>query len=328
MAVPFSLLFIFLLFVPVSGTVLTPDYYKQSCPEFDRIMREIVTTKQISNPTTAAATLRLFFHDCMVEGCDASVLIASNAFNKAERDADINLSLAGDGFDVIVRAKTALELSCPGVVSCSDILTQATRDLITMVGGPFYKVSLGRKDGLVSQASRVEGNLPKPNMNTTRIIDMFGSKNVTFQELVALVGGGHTIGFSHCSEFANRLYSYNKTTPTDPSYHPRYAERLKVLCGNYVKEPGMSAFNDAMTPGKFDNMYYRNLLRGLGLLSSDAALVNDPRTVGLVKLYAANQTLFFQDFARAIEKFSLLGVKTGGDGEVRHRCDTFNFIKT
>jgi peroxidase len=54
-----------------------------------------VTTKQISNPTTAAGVLRAFFHDCVVDGCDASVLISSNSFNKAERDADLNLSLSG-----------------------------------------------------------------------------------------------------------------------------------------------------------------------------------------------------------------------------------------
>ncbi|XVF84885.1 hypothetical protein PTKIN_Ptkin17bG0075200 [Pterospermum kingtungense] len=40
----------------------------------------------------------------------------------------------------------------------------------------------------------------------------------------------------------------------------------------------MSAFNDAFTPGKFDNFYYRNLLIGLRLLSSDPALLMDNRS--------------------------------------------------
>ncbi|KAJ4842548.1 hypothetical protein Tsubulata_045852 [Turnera subulata] len=41
---------------------------------------------------------------------------------------------------------TALELSFPGTVSCADILAAATSDLVTMVGGPYYGVLLGRKD--------------------------------------------------------------------------------------------------------------------------------------------------------------------------------------
>ncbi|GLU04243.1 hypothetical protein SLE2022_214020 [Rubroshorea leprosula] len=326
MAFPFSLLLV-VFFFPFSESKLALDYYKKSCPDFEKIVRETVTTKQMSNPTTAAAALRLFFHDCMVEGCDASILVASNAFNKAERDADINLSLAGDAFDVIVRAKTALELSCPGIVSCSDILALATRDLVTMVGGPFYPVRLGRKDSLVSQASRVQGNLPTTNMTVDAMIGFFASKSFTVQEMVALMGA-HTIGFSHCSEFADRLYSYSKTSPTDPAFHPKYAEALKKLCGNYTKNPSLSAFNDAMTPAKFDNMYYQNLQRGMGLLTSDGVLFNGPRTKSFVQLYAKNQIAFFNDFAHAMEKLSVYGIKTGNKGEVRHRCDAFNSIQT
>ncbi|URE22476.1 peroxidase 65 [Musa troglodytarum] len=83
-----------------------------------------------------------------------------------------------------------------------------------------------------------------------------------------------------------------------------------------------------MTPGKFDNLYYQNLLRGLGLLASDQALVAHPRTKPFVELYAANQTAFFRDFAHAMEKVSVLGVKTGRKGEVRRRCDAFNTLST
>ncbi|XVF54177.1 hypothetical protein PTKIN_Ptkin05aG0159600 [Pterospermum kingtungense] len=323
-----SFFFLLPLFFSISfsESKLSPDYYKTSCPHLEDTIRETVISKQMTNPTTAAATLRLFFHDCMVGGCDASVLISSNAFNKAERDADINLSLSGDAFDLIVRAKTALELSCPGIVSCADILALATRNLVNMVGGPFYTVKFGRKDSLVSSISSVEGNLARVNTSMDEMIRMFESKKFTVQEMVALTGA-HTIGFSHCKEFAYRLYSYNKNTPTDPSYHPKYAAALKTVCQNYEKIPAMSAFNDAMTPSKFDNMYYQNLKRGMGLLESDDGLLKDPRTRPFVLLYAANQTAFFNDFARAIQKLSLYGVKTGRKGEVRRKCDAFNSIQ-
>lgn len=69
----------------------------------------------------------------MSQGCDGSVLLASTDENKAERDADVNLSLPGDGFDAVIKAKEAVEKACPGVVSCADLLAIATRDLIGLV---------------------------------------------------------------------------------------------------------------------------------------------------------------------------------------------------
>ncbi|KAM7269299.1 hypothetical protein ACFE04_024796 [Oxalis oulophora] len=281
----------------------------------------------MASPTTAAATLRVLTHDCMVEGCDASVLLASTAFNKAERDADINLSLPGDAFDLVVRLKTALELECPGIVSCADILVVATRNLIVMVGGPFYDVRLGRKDGLVSEALRVDGNIAMTTMSLSQIISLFAAKGFTLQEMVALTGG-HTIGFSHCKEFAHRLFNFSKTSPTDPLLEPTFARGLMKLCANYTQKPEIAAFNDVMTPGKFDNIYFKNLQRGLGLLSTDMMLATDPKTKPIVDLYAENQRAFFDDFAHAMEKMSVLGVKTGNKGEVRHRCDQLNNMQT
>lgn len=51
----------------------------------------------------------------------------------AEKDAQDNLSLAGDGFDTVIKAKQAVESICPGVVSCADVLTIATRDVVGLV---------------------------------------------------------------------------------------------------------------------------------------------------------------------------------------------------
>ncbi|XP_059294077.1 peroxidase 31 [Lycium ferocissimum] len=294
---------------------LNTAYYTKSCPRFEQIMQETTTNKQITSPTTAAATLRLFFHDCFVGGCDSSVLISSTPFNKAERDAEINLSLPGDGFDVITRAKTALELTCPGVVSCSDILAVAARNLVVQTGGPFYQVKLGRKDSFVSKADSVEGNLPRPTMPMDQMIKIFESKGFTVQEMVAL-SGAHTIGFSHCKEFSSNL--------SDPSYNPRFAQALRNACGNYQKDPTLSVFNDVMSPNKFDNMYYQNLPKGLGLLSSDRGLFSDPRTKIFVEEYIRDQNVFFKAFGSAMQKLSEHGVKFGKHGEIRHRCDAFN----
>ncbi|GAB4854809.1 Peroxidase 63 [Ancistrocladus abbreviatus] len=321
-------IFCCLALLPTSHSRLTLDYYRKSCPRFEQIVQDTITNKQITSPTTAAATLRLFLHDCFVSGCDGSILITSTRpFNIAERDADINLSLPGDGFDVIVRAKTALELACPGVVSCSDILAVATRDLVTMVGGPYYSVPLGRKDGLISKSSAVEGNLPRPTMPMDQIVGIFSKNGFSVQEMVAL-SGAHTIGFSHCKEFSHGIYNYSRSQPFDPSYNPRLAQALQNACAGYQSNPTLSVFNDVMTPNKFDNMYFQNLPKGLGVLDSDHGLANDPRTRPFVEMYGRDQNAFFKAFAAAMQKLSVLGVKVGKDGEIRRRCDAFNNIST
>lgn len=328
-----SLLFAAVLFAaaalaaPPAEEKLTPEYYSVACPRAERIIAEVVQAKQMANPTTAAGVLRVFFHDCFVSGCDASVLVASNSFAKSEHDAEINHSLPGDAFDAVVRAKLALELECPGVVSCADILALASRALVTMTGGPRYPVPLGRKDSLSSSPTAPDAELPHANFTMGRLIKLFAEKGFTVQELVAL-SGAHTLGFSHCKEFADRLYNYRgkggRVEPHDPRMNPAYAKGLQGACKEYLKDPTIAAFNDIMTPGKFDNMYFLNLERGLGLLGTDQELWTDKRTKPFVQLYAANATAFFDDFARAMEKLSLQGVKTGANGEVRRRCDAYN----
>ena len=71
----------------------------------------------------------------MYQGCDASILLDSTANNQAEKAAIPNLSLGG--FDVIDEVKTELEKTCPGVVSCADIIALAARDSVS------YQVSIG-----------------------------------------------------------------------------------------------------------------------------------------------------------------------------------------
>ncbi|KAF7811662.1 peroxidase 65-like [Senna tora] len=307
------------------GHHLSLDYYKKTCPQFESTVRDAVFAKQSSVPATAPGVLRLFFHDCLIDGCDASILVSSNGYARGERDAVPNLSLSGDAFEIINKIKNSLELTCPGVVSCSDIMAEATRDLVKMVGGPYYKVLLGRKDSLVTNITKAAESLPEPEMPMDRIITKFTSRGFNIREMVALTGA-HTIGFTHCNQFSHRIFNFSATSDVDPTLNPKLAAGLKRLCQNYTTDNGMSAFNDVRSPSKFDNAYFQNILRGLGLLTSDHALSVDPRTRPIVEIYARNQTAFFVDFAAAMEKVSVLNVKTGRKGEIRDRCDQFNHI--
>ncbi|MED6114537.1 Peroxidase 63 [Stylosanthes scabra] len=323
MLLPTLFIIVVSLLLGTSDSRLTLDYYAKTCPQFSQIIQDTITNKQIANPTTAGATIRLFLHDCLPNGCDGSILISSTPFNKAERDNDINLSLPGDGFDVVVRAKTALELACPNTVSCADILAVATRDLVTMAGGPYYNVYLGRRDSRVSKSSYIDGNLPKPAMPMSQIIEIFEKRGFSIEEMVALTGA-HTIGFSHCNQISKELYNYSKSLEYDPQYNPRFAQGLQKACSDYQNNPTLSVFNDVMTPNKFDNVYFQNLPKGLGVLKSDRGLFGDPRTRPFVEKFAADERMFFQAFASAMQKLSLVGIQTGRRGDIRHRCDQIN----
>ena len=69
----------------------------------------------------------------------ASVLLDDSFGNQSqsiERQAIPNKTLKG--FDVIEFIKEELERVCPGVVSCADILSLATRDGIFLVRSYYY----------------------------------------------------------------------------------------------------------------------------------------------------------------------------------------------
>ncbi|KAF5735827.1 peroxidase 55-like [Tripterygium wilfordii] len=303
---------------------LVEGFYGSTCPNLEAIVQQAVTTKRIQTFVTIPATLRLFFHDCFVTGCDASVLIASPN-GEAEKDAKDNLSLAGDGFDTVVKAKEAVEAQCPSVVSCADILALAARDVVVLAGGPSFAVELGRRDGLVSQASLVAGNLPEPEFDLAQLNAMFSKNNLTQLDMIAL-SGAHTLGFSHCDRFANRLYSFSPSSPVDPTLNPDYAKQLKEACPQNV-DPSIAIDMDPVTPQTFDNAYYKNLVAGKGLFTSDDVLFIDSASQSTVINFANSPADFNAAFVTSMRKLGRVGVKTGRQGEIRRDCSAFNSLR-
>ncbi|KDP41151.1 hypothetical protein JCGZ_03645 [Jatropha curcas] len=70
-------------------------FYKQTCPNADLIVHNVIQKFISSDPTLAAPLLRMHFHDCFVRGCDGSVLLNSTSTNQAEKDAIPNQTLRG-----------------------------------------------------------------------------------------------------------------------------------------------------------------------------------------------------------------------------------------
>uniref|UniRef100_A0A3Q7FJB7 Peroxidase n=1 Tax=Solanum lycopersicum TaxID=4081 RepID=A0A3Q7FJB7_SOLLC len=291
---------------------LKTNFYAQTCPNVESIVRNVVNQKFKQTFVTIPAVLRLFFHDCFVEGCDASVIIASTAGNTAEKDHPDNLSLAGDGFDTVIKAKAAVDAipSCKNKVSCADILALATRDVIQLSGGPGYAVELGRLDGLTSKSTNVGGKLPKPTFNLDQLNTMFASH------------AAHTVGFSHCDQFSNRIFNFNPKNPVDPSLNKTYAAQLEQMCPKNV-DPRIAINMDPITPRAFDNVYFQNLQNGMGLFTSDQVLFTDQRSKGTVNLWASNSKVFETAFVNAMTKLGRVGVKTGKNGNIRIDCGAF-----
>ncbi|KAF8011132.1 hypothetical protein BT93_J1679 [Corymbia citriodora subsp. variegata] len=305
----------------VGRAQLAEGFYGQTCPNVESIVKQAVTTKFGQTFVTIPGTLRLFFHDCFIEGCDGSILISSPN-GDAEKDAPDNESLAGDGFDTVVKAKQAVEASCPGVVSCADILAIAARDVVVLAGGSSFNVELGRRDGLVSKKSRVAGKLPEPNFDLDQLNAIFSQHGLTQSDMIAL-SGAHTLGFSHCDRFANRLYSFSSSSTIDPTLNSTYAAQLMQACPRNV-DPQIAINMDPVTPQTFDNMYYKNLVQGMGLFTSDESLFTDSASQSTVLNFANSPGSFNQAFGTAMRKLGRVGIKTGSQGEIRRDCTAFN----
>ncbi|KAK7812758.1 peroxidase 7 [Quercus suber] len=250
--------------------VLSFAYYYQKCPEAEAIINQ--------------------------KGCDGSILLNHEG---SERKADVSKTLRG--FEVIDDIKAEIEKKCPKIVSCTDILTAAARDATVSVGGPYWMVPYGRKDGLVSFAKEAQ-LVPMGHEDITSLVEFYQSK------------GAHTIGRASCGSIQDRLFNYSGTGKPDPSLDAQYLNYLKRKCrwsSDYVDL-------DATTPKTFDAEYYSNLPKKMGLLSTDEKLYSDPRTAPLVSALAYQPSLFFYQFGVSMAKLGNVQCLLGNEGEIRY----------
>ncbi|RRT47302.1 hypothetical protein BHE74_00043581 [Ensete ventricosum] len=272
---------------PYGGPFLYPQFYDHSCPKAQEIVKSIVAKAVAKEARMAASLLRLHFHDCFVKGCDASILLDSSGTIVSEKGSNPNRNSVR-GFEVIDEIKSALEKACPHTVSCADILALAARDSTVLT-----------------------------------ILTKFKLKGLDLVDLVAL-SGSHTIGLSRCTSFRQRLYNQTGKGFPDFTLDPAYAAHLRTRCPRSGGDQNLFPL-DFVSPTKFDNSYFRNLMAKTGLLSSDEILfTNNPATMHLVELYAAHNELFFQHFVRSMVKMGNITPLTGNKGEIRTNCRKLN----
>ncbi|CAN7140644.1 unnamed protein product [Brassica rapa subsp. narinosa] len=318
------LLTIFTLCMICSGarSQLSPGIYDKSCPYLVQIVRKQVNMALKAEIRMAASLIRLHFHDCFVNGCDASVLLDGADSEKLS----ISNANSARGFEVVDTIKAAVESACPGVVSCADILTLAARESVYMTGGPMWRVALGRKDGLVANQSSAN-NLPSPFEPLDAIIAKFQAVGLNVTDVVAL-SGAHTFGQAKCDLFRNRLFNFTGQGSPDATLETTLLSDLRTVCpigGN----GNVTAPLDRNSTDVFDNNYFKNLLQGKVLLSSDQILFSSDLAVNttkrLVEAYSQSQSLFFRDFTCSMIRMGgIMNPINGSSGEVRKNCRVIN----
>ncbi|XP_027357461.1 peroxidase 12-like [Abrus precatorius] len=291
---------------------LSWNYYFGLCPKLERIIRkhlEDVFDKDIGQ---APGLLRLFFHDCFAQGCDASILLNGVNGEDDEKQHPANLGLRQEAIQTIENLRILIYRQCLPVVSCSDILVIAAREAVRQLGGPDFDVPLGRKDSLSFDPSAPD-NIPAPFLRTDELLEIFGAKNFDAADVVAL-SGAHTYGRAHCPSL------FNRTTESDPPIEQNFKNKLDATCP--TDEFPNTVDLDIRTPNKFDNMYYINLLNNQGVFTSDQDLASNSKTKEIVNTFASDQKKFFDKFADAFVKVSQLNVITDrqGKGEIRDKC--------
>ncbi|XP_061357018.1 peroxidase 40 [Gastrolobium bilobum] len=303
-----------------TGCPLGTDIYQYTCPEAEAIIFSWVEQAVSEDSRMAASLLRLHFHDCFVNGCDASVLLDDTQDFVGEKTAAPNLNSLR-GFEVIDQIKSELELVCPQTVSCADILATVARDSVVLSGGPIWEVQMGRKDGMTASKQAANNNIPAPNSTVDVLVTKFENVGLTLKDMVAL-SGAHTIGKARCTTFSSRLQS--SSISNSPYDNIDFIASLQQLCSGSNNNNRVANL-DLDTPATFDNQYYVNLLSGEGLLPSDQTLVSgNDQTRQIVQTYVEDPFTFFENFKYSMLKMGNLGSLTPANGEIRRDCRTIN----
>ncbi|KAK2426543.1 peroxidase P7 [Trifolium repens] len=222
--VTFSILLVSLLVCSNNNAQLSPNFYASTCPNLQSIVRAEMIKAIKNEARIGASILRLFFHDCFVNGCDGSILLDDTATFTGEKNAAPNKNSAR-GFEVIDAIKNSVEASCSATVSCADILALATRDGIALLGGPSWIVPLGRRDARTASQSAANTQLPSPSSDLATLIKMFQNKGLTASDLTVL-SGAHTIGQAECQFFRTRIYNetnIEKTSLAEAEFQTGYS---------------------------------------------------------------------------------------------------------
>ncbi|CAM0144887.1 unnamed protein product [Urochloa decumbens] len=294
---------------------LSVYFHLDSCPQLETIVRSNVDAALRQNARLTAGLLRLFFHDCFPQACDASILL-----DNGERNLAPNVGLQQEALQLIDDIRANVHAQCGPTVSCADITVLATRDAVNLAGGPAFTVPLGRLDSLAPASDSDVFKLPPPTATVDDLLSAFANAGLSDPADLVSLSGAHTVGKARCSAFgaadgqgADVDMVTKCVAETCSAAAAGGGDRLRDL--------------DFLTPTAFDNLYFVELTlkknKGV-MLPSDQGLASDPRTSWLVQGFADNHWWFFDQFRTSMIKMSQLRGPQPNVGEVRRSCSTRN----
>ncbi|PON63563.1 Peroxidase [Parasponia andersonii] len=301
---------------------LRRNYYKynKTCKDVEAYVRHQVELMWNKDKSIVAKLLRLVFSDCFVTGCDASILLDGP---KSEKTAPQNSGLGG--FELIDRIKTVLEIRCPGVVSCADILHLATRDAVHLAGGPSYIIFTGRRDGMTSVASSVD--IPSPSISSEEALAYFTSRGLDVRDMATLLGA-HTLGRTHCHYIEDRLYNFKGTGKPDPTIDPYFLNEKRKQCPKRLKkdqsDPMVYLNPESGDRYSFTESFYKRVNKSLAVLGIDQQLLYRDDTNELTSEFANSFLDFKLSTALSMNRMGSIRVLTGNEGEIRRTCNFTN----
>ncbi|XP_058003795.1 peroxidase RIP1 [Hevea brasiliensis] len=307
-----------LLVLPATASAaLSPYYYGGTCPNALPTIKRVVEAAVSRERRMGASLLRLHFHDCFVNGCDASLLLDPSPTIDSEKNALPNAN-STRGFEVIDQIKSEVDKACGRpVVSCADILAVAARDSVVALSTiqANFLVYYCCFEIFVFKMRTKFSDLLSPFSDLPELISGFKKHGLNEKDLVVL-SGGHTLGFAQCGTFKNR--TYNETY----NINPNFAQKLRSSCPPNGGDRNLAPLDP--TPARFDIAYFTNLKYKKGLLHSDQQLFSGGSTDNLVKTYSSNPQAFWRDFAKSMVKMGNIKPLTGNQGQVRLNCRMAN----
>ncbi|KAI0268818.1 cytochrome c peroxidase [Gloeopeniophorella convolvens] len=174
-------------------------------------------------------------------------------------------------------------------ISYGDLWTLAGVAAVQEMGGPKIPWRPGRIDGVAKDATP-DGRLPNGALGQDHLRVIFGRMGFNDQEIVAL-SGAHALGRCHADRSGfEGPWTFSPTTVSNDFFKLLLSEKWV-----WRKWGGPKQYADKKTGS-------------LMMLPTDYALVQDKVFKKHVEAYAADEQLFFKDFAAVIAKLFELGV--------------------